>query len=312
MPYASGPTVRPRLFLVALAALLAGALAIAWAGIFVRLSETGPTASAFWRGALALPLLAVWARLEARGDDRTGRERRRGFDRTVLWCGIAFAADLYFWHLALLKTSVAAATLEANLAPLVMVLLAWLVFRERVSRRALAGIALALAGVVLVIAPKFQGGGHGSLAGDALGIATAFFYGVYLLTVARLRADRGTGSLMFWSTLVSAIALLPVALTEPFLPDTVRGLATLVGLAFVAQFLGQGLIAFALAHLPTAFGATGLYVQPVASAVYAWWLLGEALAPIQLVGGALVLAAIALARSGADALPAVSRARGPR
>ena len=45
--------------LPALLALLAGALAIGSSGIFVRLSETGPTATAFWRGALALPLLAA-------------------------------------------------------------------------------------------------------------------------------------------------------------------------------------------------------------------------------------------------------------
>src|SRR6266699_3255419 len=50
----------------ALVALFAGALAIGSSGIFVRLSETGPTATAFWRGAFALPLLAVWAVLEPR------------------------------------------------------------------------------------------------------------------------------------------------------------------------------------------------------------------------------------------------------
>src|SRR2546429_9358136 len=50
----------------ALIALFAGALAIGSSGIFVRLPETGPTATAFWRGAFALPLLAVWAGLEPR------------------------------------------------------------------------------------------------------------------------------------------------------------------------------------------------------------------------------------------------------
>jgi drug/metabolite transporter (DMT)-like permease len=303
MPYAPAGTVQPRPPLVPLIALFAGALAIAWAGIFVRLSETGPTASAFWRGALALPFLAAWALLEARSDARHGRMRRRGFDRTLFWCGLAFAADLYVWHLALLKTSVAAATLEGNLAPIVMLLLAWIVYRERPSRRMLAGVALAVLGVVLVILPKL-GGTRASLVGDALGISTALFYGTYLLMVARLREGRGTGSLMFWTTLVFSLVLLPVALTEKFLPDTWQGVALLAGLALVAQSFGQGLIAYALAHLPAAFGAVGLYVQPVATAVYGWWLLGEALAPVQVVGGATVLVAIAVARSS------LSRARG--
>lgn len=300
MPYARAGNVRSRPSLLALIALLAGALAIGWAGIFVRLSETGPTASAFWRGALALPFLATWALFEARSDARAGLVRHRGFDRTVFWCGLVFAADLYVWHLALLKTSVAAATLEGNLAPLVVMLLAWLVYRERPSRHMLAGVALALVGVVLVIAPKLGGGSRDSLVGDVLGVSTAFFYGTYLLMVARLRESRGTGNLMFWSTLVFSLALLPVAMTEKMLPDTWRGVATLVGLALVAQSFGQGLIAYALAHLPATFGAVGLYVQPVATAVYAWWLLGEALAPVQVIGGLAVLAAIAIARSGVN------------
>src|SRR5262252_9847910 len=56
----------PRSEPAALIALFAGALAIGSSGIFVRLSETGPTATAFWRGAFALPFLALWAWLERR------------------------------------------------------------------------------------------------------------------------------------------------------------------------------------------------------------------------------------------------------
>src|SRR5580658_8549806 len=112
----------------ALAALFIGACAIASAGIFVRLAETGPTATAFWRGALALPFLAVWAWAEA---------RRRGSrwyawigDARIFWAGFFFSGDLAFWHSALLLTSVAAATLEANLAPVFVVLVTWMVWRE--------------------------------------------------------------------------------------------------------------------------------------------------------------------------------------
>ena len=59
--------------LPALLALLAGALAIGSSGIFVRLADTGPVASAFWRGAIALPPLALWALLERRGPPAAGR-----------------------------------------------------------------------------------------------------------------------------------------------------------------------------------------------------------------------------------------------
>ena len=89
---------------------------------------------------------------------------------------------------------------------------------------------------------------------------------------------------MFWVTLVFTGLLLPIALTEPFLPQSLTGWGYLVGLALAAQFFGQGLIVYALAHLPATFGSVGLYVQPIAAAVYAWLLLGERIEPFDLLG----------------------------
>jgi drug/metabolite transporter (DMT)-like permease len=287
-----------------------GAIGIGSAGIFVRLSETGPIATAFWRGALALPLLALWALIDARRGQSGGTDaaRARGFDVRLLWAGFFFAGDLGLWHWSLLETSVAASTLEANLAPIAVTLIAWGIWRERPSRGFLAALACAVAGVVLIMSPELgpeatgatsaipRGiAGHRS-SGDLLGLATAWFYAGYLLVIARLRVSRSAGNVMFWVTLVFTVLLLPIALTERFLPQTLAGWSCLVGLALVAQFFGQGLIVYALAHLPATFGSVGLYVQPIAAAVYAWLLLGERLTLVQIAGAVVVLGAIALAR----------------
>ena len=70
---------------LALAALFIGACAIGSSGTLVRLSETGPTATGFWRGALALPFLAIWAWAE----ERRGVSVRRGlaWDARIFWAG---------------------------------------------------------------------------------------------------------------------------------------------------------------------------------------------------------------------------------
>src|ERR1043166_9474385 len=88
----------------AIAALLTGATAIGLAPIFVRVSETGSTETAFWRVTLSLPVLGLWA-------------RRQEFDRRMVWPGVFFAGDLAVWHVSIHWTSVANATLLANLAP---------------------------------------------------------------------------------------------------------------------------------------------------------------------------------------------------
>ena len=287
---------RPAAEVPALIALFAGALAIGSSGIFVRLSLTGPTATAFWRGALALPLLAVWALLERRGA-RTQPGSWR--DPLFLWAGVFFAGDLALWHSSLLLTSIAASTLEANCAPMLVSLFTWALWRERPRPAFLLSIVLAFGGMLMILAPKLGGGSH-ALLGDALGLGTACFYAAYIIAVARLRTRHATGIVMFASTLVFTLLLLPLALLQQFLPLDAHGWWLLIGCALVAQVLGQGLIAYALAHLPATFGAVGLYVQVIAAAGYAWLLLSERLTPLQLAGGAVVLVSIALARRAAQ------------
>lgn len=286
--------------LLALLALLAGALAIGSSGVLVRVSQTGAVASAFWRGALAVPPLALWAWLERRAGVAADGARPRPalLDPGFLWAGVFFAADIALYHLSLMRTSVAASSLEANTAPIVVSILAWVVWGERPRLGFLLATLLAFGGLVLIMSPKLAGGGH-ALAGDALALGAAWFYAAYILVVARLRARHGTGVVMFASTLIFSALLvpLPFVMGERFLPDTAHGWLVLVVLALSAQALGQSLIAYALAHLPATFGSVGLYLQVIAAALYAWLLLDERLEPIQLLGGAIVLVGIALARA---------------
>jgi drug/metabolite transporter (DMT)-like permease len=297
---------RDRTEFLALVALLAGALCTGSAGVLVRISETGPQATAFWRGLLALPLLWICAVLEARTRGYTAHRalqtkqppgllsslRHPGY----LWGGAAFAGDLALWNYSLIHTSVAASTLEANLAPLIVTLIAWIAWKERPRPAFLVAILMALAGMLLIVSPKL-GHGRAALLGDACGVATACFYAAYLLVIAQLRARHGTATVMFNTTVVFTILLLPLALMQKLLPDTLEGWLVLLGCALTAQFLGQSLIAYALAHLPATFSSVGLYVQSIGAAVCAWAVLGEQLTPIQIAGGCIILAGIALAGS---------------
>ena len=301
---------------LALLALVGGALAISISPICVRLSETGPLASAFWRGALALPGLALWAWLAARRVARGARvvagaadpRPRRGWDWRLLWAGLFFAGDLGCWHESLMRTSITAATLEANLAPMVVTLAAWVLWRERPSGSFLLALALAAGGLLLIVGRRLHGAQH-ALSGDLLGLATAVFYAGYVMVVARLRAAGvGAGELMLWSTCIFTLMLLPLALQEPFWPRTAYGWSLLLALALISQLLGQGLVAYALAHLPAALGSVVLYTQPVAAALYAWVLLGERLSAAQTAGCCVVLGAIVLARAAPRRAPLTVRA----
>jgi len=278
---------------VAVAALLAGALAIATSALFVKVSEAGPVATAFWRIALALPFLWAWALIEQRGRLLEAFAAHRGL---ILAAGVFFAGDLAFWHWSIILTSVANATLLANLAPIFVTLATWLLFSRRPSALFALGLVTALAGVAVLLGADFRIGGMAVL-GDIFGVVTAMFYGAYQLAVTRLRAGVATSSIMAWSCTVMAVLLLPVAAVsgEQIFPVTATGWVTLVALAIVAQVAGQSLIAYAMAHLPATFSSVGLLFQPVMAAVFAWILLGEALGAAGIAGALIVLVGIFVA-----------------
>lgn len=280
---------------VSLLLLILGAVAIGFAPIFVRLSETGPAATAFWRLLFALPVFWVWRQVEQR---RQTAGPMAASDR--LWLvggGLFFATELAAWHWSIGLTSVANATLLANFAAIFVALFTWAVLRNRLSARFVFALATAVGGTALLVGASFQLSAR-AFAGDLLGLLTALLYAGYQLTVKRLRARLSTATVMLATGAVSAVALgvITVVAGDKFFPATGRGWLVLVALALISHVCGQSFIAYASAHLPVTFSSLGLLVQPVAASLAAWLLLHETISGWQVCGGLLVLVGIAIAR----------------
>lgn len=280
----------------AFGALLAGGVAIGFAGIFMRMSDVNPIASAFWRLTLAAPVLWLWAWNTAASDRAAGLRTEPG--KLLVLAGVFFGIELGIWHLSLHYTTVANATLLSNMAPLFIALWMWLVHKTRFSRAFLAGMALALGGAVFLIGPSAGTGTH--LLGDGLGLLATTFYAAYQLVIKDARASYSTARLMAWSTTISALVLLPFALVTPgpFWPADAAAWLPLIGLALIAQIGGQTVIAYAFAHLPASLASISLLIQPLTAAIAALLIFGEAIAPLQMLGGALLLCGIYLSKRG--------------
>lgn len=281
---------------LAIYALFTGGVAIGCVPIFVRLSQVGPSATAFWRVLLALPVFMLWMFLEG----KKGEARRPGKAveyALMAGAGLFFAADLTVWHWSIKLTSVANATLLANFAPIFVALGGWLLYQQRVSLRFVIGMLTALAGTVFLVGTSFSLSSQ-HLLGDILGLVAAVFYSGYILTVKRLREDFSAPTTLAYSGVVACIILLAISLAthEVFIPATPAGWLNLFGLAWFAHVGGWGLITYALAQLPAAFSSVGLLIQPVVATLLAFLMLGEPLGMAQVAGGALVLAGIIIAR----------------
>ena len=300
------PQDRPKPFGArqAVVALFVGAAGTAMAAVIVRLSELGPSATAFHRMALAIPMMAAWMWLTERGRPPAAAKLTARDVVLLAATGVFFAGDLIALHWSIGLTTVANAVLFLNSQPIFVALGAWLVFGTRFTRLYLVGLALAMIGAAVLMGNSLQlGADH--LLGDALGLASGIFYALYILVTVRLRARFRSLPIMIWTCVAASPLLLiaAVASGEAILPQTLYGWAIVILLAFVAQFAGNGLIVVALAHLPAEFSAVGLLVQPVMAGIFAWIVLGEPLSALAVGGMGIVLAGIWIAHRGSR-LPA--------
>jgi drug/metabolite transporter (DMT)-like permease len=276
-----------------LIALLLGSALLAFGPLLVRLSDVGPVASAFWRMAIAAPVLLLVALWQRRND-----AARRPLS-ALPWgiaagAGAFFAADLIAWHLGIVRTTTANATLFANTTAFMLAGFALVVRRERPAATTLQALLLAAVGALLLFGTSAQVSPQ-HLAGDLLSLLAAALYTGYLLTIMRLRGSLSTSTVLAMSTLASVILLLPAALLEPapFWPNDWR---PVLALALSSQLVGQGLMVFASGRLPAFIVGLGLLVQPLVSAAAGWLFFGEALGPVELAGAAMIAVALVLIR----------------
>ena len=283
---------------LAIAALVAGALAIAFSPIFVRLTGTGPAAAGFWRLALALPALSAIAWISHKPGGGHGPRP------LTLLAGLFFALDLGFWHYGVTFTTVANATILSNLAPVVVTAGAWLMLGERPGKAFLAGLVLAVVGCGAIAVAGTHGAGLNPPLGDGLSVATAVWYAAYMLCMRKVRAGQSAPEAMLWSSAIGAPLLLIAAalLGERVIPPTLAGWAACLGLGAV-HVIGQGSIAWALGRLPAATASVVILVQPVLTGVLGWLIFAETMGPLQMLGGAAALAGVMLAQFAASRQP---------
>jgi len=274
----------------AVGVLIFGACVLGVSPILVRLSQTGPAAAGFWRLALALPLLALMA--QRAHVSLAGRP-----SALATAAGVMFALDLGFWHYGIRLTSVANATVLSNLTPVVVTAFAWAFLKQRPRNLFLLAVAIAVGGAWMMAARRAGAPGLDPPLGDALSATTAIWYALYLLAVGAARRREAASGLMFWSSLVGAPLVLAGAavLGERIVPAGPGGWAACAGLAAM-HVAGQGAIAWAMGRLPTATASVVVLVQPAVAAALGWMLFGEALGPLQALGGAVALSGVVLAQ----------------
>jgi drug/metabolite transporter (DMT)-like permease len=273
-----------------LTALLIGNICLSFGPWFVRMADTGPVAAAFWRMALATPLLFAFARMAGAPAQRLSRPMTTLF----LVSGLFFAADLASWHLGIGFTKLANSNLLGNAASFLLPLYGFIVARQWPNRTQGIALALAIAGAGLLIGRSFELSPE-NFKGDLLCLLAGIFYTVYLVFMGRAREGLAAWPTLAWTSLSSVLPLLAIALVmgEQVIP---HNWTPLIALAFFSQIAGQGLMIYAVGRVsPLLFGIT-LLSQPAIAAAIGWFVYRETLSPADWAGAALIGLAMVLVR----------------
>ena len=177
--------------------LTLGAVLIGFAPIFVKWSMLSSSAISFYRMLLAIPFLFLLNLRLNKKFKFTVNDSKTIFFAAL--ASLAFTTDLTLWHYSMNITSVSNATIIVNSSPVFVAILSYIFFREKLSRSFVVSFLITYIGILGLI--YFSNNyATGRVVGDILCLIAAFFYGVYLLIIAKLGKENSL-NIIFYTTL---------------------------------------------------------------------------------------------------------------
>jgi drug/metabolite transporter (DMT)-like permease len=296
--------------------LLTGVLIVSTSAIMVRLAQAGGAPSlviASWRMMVAVLILTplAWGFRRA--------ELRRVGRRDLNWSlasGVFLAAHLATWIASLSLTSVASSAALVSTYPLWVALFSFFLFKEKLSRYTILGLAAALIGTLLITFSDSQvmiitadglqlnwqaltapaDRADTALMGNTLALIGGLTGAGYFLVGRQLRVRLSNTAYVWLVYTAAMLVLVSVTLLagQPLWGYPPMVYVWLALIAIGPQLLGHTSFNWALAHLSATFVVLAILGEPLGSAIFAYFIFGEAFAPLQLAGFALLLLGIGL------------------
>ena len=280
--------------------LLSAVLLWGWTFVATKilLAELGPMEVVLMRLAIGLPflvLLLLVQRVPVRFD-RTDM-------RSLLLAGVIVTVHLLVQAVGLVTTTATNSGWIISVTPLALAVLSFVFLRERIGWRGAAGIAIATAGILLLVSRgRLTDLGSLQSTGDWLMLLSAHTWAAYTVVTRDLVRRRNPLAVTVGVLLVAAVLISIVAVASTDLSAvrglSRRGVAALLYLAIAGLALGNWFWQVGVATLGAARAGMYLYLEPLATLALAVPLLGEPFGAITAIGGGLVLAGVYVGQRG--------------
>lgn len=263
---------------------------LATGGIFVKLSSLPPIATGFYRILFSIPLLYPFVKDEM---------KKIEFKNIILiiLAGIFLALDLIFWNISFSFTTVANANLLANLVPFTIIPLSYFIYKKKFSISFILGGIITIVGLIVLMSGKINPTLE-NYKGDILAFITSIFYGLFLLTVSKIREKVSALSIIFISGFGGGITLFLTMLLKEGVqyPHSLSELYPLLGLALISQIFGQGLLSYTVGKVDVNLSSIIVLAQPIIATLYSYFLFSEVLSLQEFFGMGIILIGIYIAK----------------
>lgn len=269
-----------------------GSILIGATGLFVRSSSLNPLTMGFYRMLFALPFFALWMREEIRRPmDYKAFIFQNGLG--IIFAGLFFSIDLGLWNWAVRHTTIVNSTLFNNTAAFFIPLTLWLIYRQKPSLRVIITASIGFLGCTFLTAESFSIS-YDNLLGDVVSMLTGLVLAFYIIALQKVRTYSPPGFLLFWISFCATCFLgFFCYITESsFSLIDFQNFAGVLSQALLVQVCGQGLFAYAIDKVSTAYAGIVLFLAPVTGAILGWMLYDESLSHLKLFGMALIMMSI--------------------
>jgi len=279
---------------VAVLRVIAGVIMISFSAVFVNLADMGPSAVGFYRMLIGGGLLVLLAR--ARGQSLAPGT---GVLKWAIMAGLIFGTDLWFWHKSVYPLGPGLATIMANFQVFFLAAYGVLVYGEGLGLKRVAAIPLALAGLFMLVGPDWTLVGPDYKAGLVYALIASVCYAALIITMRKSQSVEKRLSPVANMAVISLVtgAVLgmgALAGGESFAVPNLKTLAAVTGYGIFGQVIGWLLITTGLPRIPVSRAGLIIMLQPALAFVWDVLFFARPAGPLEWVGAALAVSAIAL------------------
>ena len=263
----------------------AGVVILSPDGLITSLIAADIRTSLFWRGLLLGIAMTLFLLVRYRGD--VGRIAGRLSHRADLAVAVLFAASSVGWVTAITLTSVANTLFIVACTPLFAAMLARIFLGERVPRRTLMTIIIAIGAMAVIFA---EGLGRGDLAGNLAAVATALVWAGMVVVLSHAQIEDPAPAMALSGYMIAAVAIF----VAPTIAVVTLDALWLGLLGFVVLPISFFMIMLGPRHLPAAEVSLIMLLEAVLGPIWAWWFITETPTPLSLIGGAVIVGTLAV------------------